>query len=36
MRIEENEKRLETLCKKRKFEYFDVIDSTNLYLKNNV
>lgn len=36
MRIKENEKRLETLCKKRKFEYFDVIDSTNLYLKNNV
>ena len=36
MRITENEKRLETLCKGRKFEYFDVIDSTNLYLKNNV
>ena len=36
MRIKENEKRLETMCKKRKFEYFDVIDSTNLYLKNNV
>ena len=36
MRITENEKRLETLCKGRKFEYFDVIDSTNIYLKNNV